>query len=65
MNHERDVLLVVVDGSGAVEVDGEALAVGRADAVLLPKGARRRVVAGGGGIRYLSVHLRRGGLAIS
>jgi quercetin dioxygenase-like cupin family protein len=65
VNDERDVLLVVVDGSGAVEVDGDALAIERADALLLPKGARRRVVAGDAGIRYLSVHLRRGGLTIS
>ncbi|MGE5690950.1 MAG: cupin domain-containing protein [Pseudomonadota bacterium] len=65
VNPERDVLLVVVDGTGAVEVDGEAHAVAAGDAVLVPKGRRRRVVAGADGIRYLTVHRRRGGLQVA
>jgi quercetin dioxygenase-like cupin family protein len=65
VNDERDVLVVVIEGGGSLEVDGEELAVGAGDAVLVPKGSRRRASAGSGGIRYLSVHLRRGGLQIA
>jgi quercetin dioxygenase-like cupin family protein len=65
VNDERDVLLVVVEGDGAIEVDGEPLLVAAGDAVLVAKGLRRRVVAGASGIRYLSVHRRRGGLRIA
>jgi quercetin dioxygenase-like cupin family protein len=65
VNEERDVLLVVVEGSARLDLDGESFQLVQADAVLLPKGARRRVVAGLDGVRYLSVHLRRGGLAIA
>lgn len=64
VNEERDVLVVVLDGSGAVEVAGEAHAVHPGFTVLLPRGARRRIRAGADGIRYLTVHRRRGGLEI-
>jgi quercetin dioxygenase-like cupin family protein len=64
VNAERDILLVVVSGGGSLEVDGQPHDLEPGDAVLVPKGARRRLVAGGDGIRYLSVHRRRGGLQI-
>jgi mannose-6-phosphate isomerase-like protein (cupin superfamily) len=65
VNAERDVLLVVLAGSGAIELEGETVAVEAHDALVLPKGSRRRIVAGDGGIRYLTTHLRREGLRIS
>ena len=64
VNAERDVLIVVVSGSGSLEVDGEAHDLAAGDAVVVPKGASRRLAAGPHGIRYLSVHRRRGGLRI-
>ena len=64
VNAERDVLVVVVSGSGSLEVDGEAHDLAAGDAVVVPKGASRRLAAGPHGIRYLSVHRRRGGLRI-
>ena len=64
VNAERDVLLVVLAGSGSLEVDGAAHELGAGDVVVVPKGASRRLAAGPDGIRYLSVHRRRGGLQI-
>ena len=64
VNAERDVLVVVVSGGGLLEVDGEAHELAAGDAVLVPKGSSRRLAAGPHGIRYLSVHRRRGGLRI-
>ena len=64
VNAERDVLLVVVSGSGSLRVEGEPHELTAGDAVVVPKGATRRLAAGPDGIRYLSVHRRRGGLQI-
>ena len=64
VNAERDVLVVVVSGGGSLEVDGETHELAAGDAVLVAKGASRRLAAGPDGIRYLSVHRRRGGLQI-
>ena len=65
VNEERDVLLLVVCGSGTLELDGEAHVLGTAHAVVVPKGTRFRVSAGAAGLRYVSVHLRRPALQIS
>jgi mannose-6-phosphate isomerase-like protein (cupin superfamily) len=64
LNTERDVLYVVVAGSGTIEIDGAAHDVRAPAAVLVEKGRRRRIVGGPEGIRYLTAHLRRGGLQI-
>lgn len=64
VNAERDVLLVVTAGSGVVAVDGRRYEVRRHSAMLVPKGCWRSIEAGAEGLRYLSVHLRRGGLQI-
>ena len=64
VNEHLDVVLVVVAGEGTVrvvEVDHEVRA---GDALLIPKGASRRITAGRRGLRYLTVHRRRGGLTI-
>ena len=65
VNAERDVLVVGVAGSGTLTVDGEAHACGAGTATLVAKGSTRRIEAGAAGIRYLTVHLRRGGLSIA
>jgi quercetin dioxygenase-like cupin family protein len=64
VNADRDVLVVVVDGDGMVELDGDGLRVRRGSCILVEKGRRRRIVAGDSGIRYLTAHVRRGGLQV-
>jgi len=61
-NHERDVLMVVVGGGGTLNVDGRPLALCAPQLVLVPRGAMRGITAGPKGLRYVSAHLRRGGL---
>jgi mannose-6-phosphate isomerase-like protein (cupin superfamily) len=65
VNDELDVLLVVVSGSGTCTVDGREEPLAAARARLVPKGARRAIAAGPQGIRYLSIHRRRGPLQIA
>ena len=64
VNDERDVLVFVVDGSAKLDVDGAERELVSGEAVIVPKGARRTITAGRGGVRYLSVHLRRPPLQI-
>jgi quercetin dioxygenase-like cupin family protein len=63
-NAERDVLLIVLEGTGTAGVDGHEHALAAGNALLIEKGSSRSLRAGDGGIRYLSVHVRRGGLQI-
>jgi len=65
VNDERDVVFVVAAGGGTLVVGEREHALRPGLAVLIPKGAPRAVTAGPEGIRYLSVHLRRGGLQIA
>ena len=65
VNAERDVLIVVVAGSGTIEIDGHSHALAAHQAVLVEKGRRRRIQASSDGIRYLSIHRARGGLQIT
>jgi quercetin dioxygenase-like cupin family protein len=65
VNDERDVVIVVVDGRGLVTLDGDSRDVQAGHAVVCRRGTRRQLTAGPDGIRYLSVHLRRGGLDIA
>jgi uncharacterized cupin superfamily protein len=64
VNEELDVLVIVLDGDGAAIVDGETHELAAGSAILIPRGARRRILAGAPGLRYLSVHRRRGRLQI-
>ena len=64
VNDERDVLVFVVDGSAKLEVDGEERELVPGEAVIVPKSTRRRITAGRGGVRYLSVHIKRPPLQI-
>jgi mannose-6-phosphate isomerase-like protein (cupin superfamily) len=65
VNDERDVLIIVIGGTGTVVVDGREHALRSHHALLIEKGARRRISAGATGLRYASVHQRRGPLEIS
>ncbi len=64
VNEHRDVLYVVVAGSATLTVDGEPRELGAGEATIVEKGTRRALVAGSEGVRYLTAHLRRGGLEI-
>jgi quercetin dioxygenase-like cupin family protein len=64
VNDQRDVLVFVVDGSVTLAIDGEERELGAGEAVIVGKGRRRSITAGRGGVRYLSVHLRRPPLEI-
>jgi quercetin dioxygenase-like cupin family protein len=59
VNAERDVLIAVVEGSATLSVGDEEHELRQGDAIIVPKGRRRRIVAGSRGVRYLSVHVRR------
>jgi mannose-6-phosphate isomerase-like protein (cupin superfamily) len=65
VNETRDVVLVVLEGTAELELDGERRPLRAGDVVVLEKGRRRRVVAGPAGVRYLTVHRRREGLAVA
>ena len=65
VNDQRDVLIVGIEGTGEVQVDGQQHAFGPARSVLIEKGSKFRIAAGSGGLRYLSLHLRRAALQIT
>lgn len=58
-NDALDVLVVVLAGSGTATVDGRDVPLAAPQALLIPKRARRAIVAGPAGLRYLSIHRRR------
>jgi quercetin dioxygenase-like cupin family protein len=62
LNDERDVLLVVLRGSAVVHVDDVEYPRAEGEAIVIEKGALRRVVAGPDGARILTAHRRRPGL---
>jgi quercetin dioxygenase-like cupin family protein len=64
VNDARDVLYVVVSGSATLTVDGEPRELRPGEARIVDKGARRALVAGPDGVRYLTAHIRRGGLEL-
>jgi quercetin dioxygenase-like cupin family protein len=64
VNEERDVLYVVLGGSATLTVDGDPRELQAGEAVIVDKGSRRTLVAGRDGVRYLTAHIRRGGLEI-
>jgi mannose-6-phosphate isomerase-like protein (cupin superfamily) len=64
VNGERDVLVFVADGLSTVTVEGEDRELAAGEALIVDKGRRRTITAGAGGVRYLSVHLRRPPLEI-
>jgi mannose-6-phosphate isomerase-like protein (cupin superfamily) len=63
-NAERDVLMITIAGSGIMVIDGHEHALLSHHAFLISKGARRQITAGANGLRYISVHQRRGLLQI-
>ena len=63
-NTERDVLLIVLEGDVVATVENRAHAIAAGQALLIDKGRSRSLRAGDGGVRYLSVHVRRVGIQI-
>jgi len=65
VNTEVDVLVFVQSGSGRIDLGHTSTDLTADHLVLVPKGARRSIVAGPGGITYLSVHRRRRPLGLA
>jgi quercetin dioxygenase-like cupin family protein len=61
-NDSLDVLIVVLAGTGELDCDEQAYALGPATVVVVPRGAQRAVRAGADGLEYVSAHRRRSGL---
>ncbi len=64
VNDSRDVLYVVVAGAATLTVDGEQRELRPGEPTIVAKGARRALVAGPEGVRYVTAHVRRGGLEL-
>lgn len=64
LNDAVDVVVVVLSGHGSAEVDGAPVTLSPHVFAHVPRGARRRIDAGPDGLRYLTVHRRRGPLTI-
>jgi quercetin dioxygenase-like cupin family protein len=62
VNSEVDVLIVGMQGQGSISIDGQPYDVAPQTVVLIPKGARRAIMARSAGFAYLSIHRRRAGL---
>ncbi|HEY3866769.1 MAG TPA: hypothetical protein VGM10_00385 [Actinocrinis sp.] len=61
---ELDVLLLVVEGSGALRSDHDVVALAEQSLIWLPRGSRRSLIAGPNGLAYLTVHQKRPGMGI-
>jgi quercetin dioxygenase-like cupin family protein/hemerythrin-like domain-containing protein len=62
VNDERDVLVVVLQGSVTLRTDEGARELSTGESVIIAKGQRRKITAGPDGAGYMSVHRRRGPL---
>ncbi|HEU5429847.1 MAG TPA: hypothetical protein VFU74_23400 [Actinocrinis sp.] len=59
-----DVLLLPIAGHGTLHADDGAIALATHTLTWLPRGSRRSITAGSGGLAYLTVHRARTGLRI-
>lgn len=62
INTEVDVLIVCVEGSGRIGIDGQRHELRSGQAIVIPKGTRRSIQVVGERFAYLSCHRRRAGL---
>lgn len=65
VNREVDVVLVVVDGSGRLELERTGHDLVPEVLACIPKGTERSIRAGSRGLSYLTMHRRRPPLDIS
>lgn len=63
-NDALDVVVIAINGDLVASVDGTEVTVPPNAAVVVPRGARRRLTAGAGGARYLTVHAGRPAMQI-
>ncbi|MCL7455477.1 MAG: cupin domain-containing protein [Anaerolineae bacterium] len=59
INAEIDVVGVVLEGEGFLQVDGEQRLLIEGDFFYIPRGTARKLRSAGGPFAYLSVHPRR------
>jgi quercetin dioxygenase-like cupin family protein len=59
-----DVLLLPIAGQGTLHAGEESIALATHTLTWLPRGSRRSITAGPGGLAYLTVHRARTGLRI-
>jgi quercetin dioxygenase-like cupin family protein len=64
VNSALEVVIVVLDGTGRVVIDGDTRPLTILTLILVPKDAERSIHAGDAGLTYLTVHRRRGPLEI-
>jgi quercetin dioxygenase-like cupin family protein len=64
VNAERDVLYVCLAGAALLTAGAEERELSPGEALIVPKGSARKLVAGADGVRYLTAHLRRPPLAV-
>jgi quercetin dioxygenase-like cupin family protein len=62
VNNDLDVLIVVFEGTGELQVDATTQALGPGIALVVPRGARRAIRCIQGPLAYLTAHRQRGGL---
>jgi quercetin dioxygenase-like cupin family protein len=62
VNREVDVLIVALEGEGALTVDGSETLLSAGDAVIVPKGTERSIRSNGDRFAYLTCHGQRRGL---
>ncbi len=65
VNDDVDVLIVVQAGRGELTVDEQTRRLEVDHVALVPRGARRSISAGRGGLSYLSIHRRRSPLGVT
>ncbi len=64
VNRELDVLFVVLEGNGWLEIDDREHGLSQHTLVNVPAGSTRAVRAAADGLTYVTVHGRRGGLSL-
>ncbi len=62
INDEVDVLIIIIEGEGALTLGDKEHSIRTSEAALIPRGARRAIRCTSGTLAYLSCHRRRGGL---
>jgi quercetin dioxygenase-like cupin family protein len=62
VNAEVDVLLIGIEGTGAVTIDGTRQILSAGHVIVIPKGTNRSIQSVSDPFAYLTSHRRRGGL---
>jgi len=65
VNDEREVLLLVIRGDGQLCVDGRSFELVPGRVIVIQRGAGRSILAGPGGLAYVTAHQARGPLQVT